>query len=187
MTRLVHLAPESAAKRIRRNGIAPTRARHPMHGYDRFVWAFPRLQSYAVSHQWLRELKRNGARTLVAVDIAMADDQPVLVGHFGSEPQLATASRAAGLVRAAPDPRGYEILVPRRIEAREIVRIRNLTQGIGWRYFPDAKAADRRPCDCPVCVPSGEIKGQRYRSRIPALQARWDTRRTASSSNVSDE
>jgi hypothetical protein len=179
MPRLIHLAPETASKRIRRNGIAPRRIKHKVEGFDRLVWVFPQLPSYTLSHQWLRELKRSGARTLVAVDLDIAGDELVLVGHFGRLPQRMTADEAVALIRGQADPRGYEMLIPRRVEPAEIVRLRTLAQGIGWRYWPEAKAADRRPCDCPACVPRGEIMGQRYRARIGELRRRWEAKRTS--------
>src|SRR5262245_58890118 len=87
MARFIHLAPEPLTKRIRRNGIQPTPARDwlarsGIDDVDRVVWAFPVTPSFTVSHQWLRELKRTGARTIVAATFRIADDEPVLAGHY---------------------------------------------------------------------------------------------------------
>jgi hypothetical protein len=81
-------------------------------------------------------------------------------------------------IRDMDDPQGGQVVIPRRIRAGEIVRTRPLPRAIGWRYSPDVKAADRRPCDCPVCAPQGEVKSKRYRDRIPLLARRWDERRS---------
>jgi hypothetical protein len=175
MTLFVHIAPEGVAKRIRRNGIqarrmAPDPANHPEH--RRVVWAFPVLPSYTLTYSWGRELKRSGAKTLAAAVFRLAEDAPVYVRHYTQAPRLVTAAEALDIIRAQADPRGYEIMVPRRIEAREIVRVHPLPRAIGWRYMPDAKAkAASIACDCPVCVPRGAIKRRRYLARIRAKSA----------------
>ncbi len=169
MPLLVHIAPENEARDIARRGIRATRWRpdpkgHPEH--DRVVWAFPVLDSYTLTHSWARELKRWGRSTLAAFTFRVDDGEPVYVRHFSNEALLSTAAEAVGLVRAAPDPRGYEIMLPRRIEASEIVRWRVLPKAIGWRYWPAAKNLPMRLCDCPCCLPRGEVRAQRYRERV---------------------
>ena len=71
-----------------------------------------------------------------------------------------------GLIGAMDDPRGLEIMVTRRIAPREIVRERTLPKAIGWRYMPWAKGRPMNTCDCPVCMPRGEVKAKRYRERV---------------------
>lgn len=178
MARLVHITADTDAARIRRHGI---RARRIggwfIAGEDRFVWAFPVLPSYTLTHQWSRELKRWGRHTLAAVTFAIDDGETVYVRHFTGQPLAVTCAEAIGLIRAVDDPRGYEILVPRRIEPREIVGCRTLPQAVGWRYWPEAKLSERIACDCSACAPRAEVKARRYRERIPLLQARWQARR----------
>lgn len=173
---LVHLAPDSRSKAIRRSGIAPTRLDGWHASYDRYVWAFPLLESFTASHQWMRELKRSGARTLAAIVFRIGDDEAVLVGHYRETRVAMRAAEAVAAVRRAASPLGYEILVPRRIHPREILRMYVPRRAIGWRYFPEAKNAGRYPCDCPVCLPRGEVKARRYRDRIGELQRRWEGR-----------
>lgn len=177
MPTLVHLTPESNLKAIRRSGLAPTR-RDGWHTiYDRFVWAFPVLESYTLTHQWMRELKRHGARTLAAVRIRIPDDEPVLVGHFRAARTMMSAAEAVGVIRDAESPLGYEIMIPRRIAPHEIVDASVPRRAFGWRYFPEVKAARRYPCDCPVCMPRSEVKAARYRRRIGDMQQRWEQSR----------
>ena len=57
MPLFVHLTPEKQAKRIRRAGIRGCPG----------VYCLPVGPDYYVSHQWLRELKRRGQRTIVGV------------------------------------------------------------------------------------------------------------------------
>src|SRR5262245_682575 len=105
MPRLIHLAPEPLAKRIRRNGIQPRRiparsATGALHGVDRLVWAFPVTPSFTLSHQWLRELKREGARTIVAIDFRIPGDEPVFARHYNERPRAMAAAEAVGLILA---------------------------------------------------------------------------------------
>ena len=177
MPSLVHITPEPNAARIRRNGIGPSRAWHAVDGCDRFVWAFPVLESYTISHQWSRELKRLGARTLAAVTFRVPDAELVFARHYRETPTPFSAAAAVGHIRAAPSPLGYEILLPRRVRPSEIIRIRVLAKPVGWRYWPEAKTEDRWPCECPMCAPRGEVKARRYRARLPELQKRWEDKR----------
>lgn len=176
MPRLVHIAPLAEARKIRRNGIRARKVSGWIDGYDRFVWAFPVLPSYVLTHSWMRELKRMGTTSLVAVTFKIGDEEPAFVRHYREQPQAMTAAAATGVIHARPDPRGYEIVVPRSIDPREIVRIAVLPRGIGWRYMPEAKSTDRWPCDCPMCVPRGEVNARRYRMRLPELQRRYEER-----------
>ncbi|WP_295557560.1 hypothetical protein [uncultured Hyphomicrobium sp.] len=176
MPLFVHIAPEPLAKRIRRSGIAARRLDAAYNGFDRLVWAFPVMESYTLTHQWARELKRLGARTLVAVTFRVPDTEPVLAHHYNDEPRLMKAAEAVAAIRAMSDPRGGQVVIPRRIEPQEIVRVTPLPRTFGWRYFPGVKSADRRPCDCPMCAPRGEVKAKRYRDRLPLLARRWDAR-----------
>jgi len=44
---------------------------------------------------------------------------------------------------------GVQVLVPRRIIPKEILRVRNLPQLVGWRHYPDAHG--HRPWACACC------------------------------------
>jgi hypothetical protein len=159
----VHLAPEHSVARIVRNGIRRSRARAPL---PSGVFAMPVGPSFFASHQWLRELKRSGVRTIAAVYLRIADDEPVWFGHFGQAHVPMRASEAAAELAAATaagTAAGLEVLIPRRIEASEIMRTRTLRQVIGWRYYPGAHGA--RPCGCPACLPRGEIRSRAIRAR----------------------
>ncbi len=171
MPLLVHIAPGNAAGSIRRNGIAPTRWRPDSGdgtGHDRGVWAFPILPSYELTHSWSRELKRFGNTTLTTVTFRLPDSELVLAHHFRDAALPMTAAKACGLILAATDPRGYEIIVPRRIWPREIVRLLPLRRPVGWRYWPEAKGKPMPLCDCPVCARKDEVKSRRYRERLRA-------------------
>jgi hypothetical protein len=109
----------------------------------------------------VRELKRGGQRTLVAIQFWMDDEEPVWVGHYNRPHVHTTASAAVKLIMDAPDPEGYEVIVSRSIAPSELRKVRAVPQGIGWRYMP--KAHLRRPCPCPWCM-RGDTKAQRRRA-----------------------
>jgi hypothetical protein len=125
----------------------------------------PVTPSYYASHQWLRELKRGGERTLVGIHFRLAGDEPVWVGHYGHAHLELPVGRAIRLFLQQADPLGYEFLVPRRIEPGEIVAVRTVPQVVGWRYHPGAHG-QRPTCACPFCLPPGSIKSRKLRARL---------------------
>ena len=74
MPLLVHLCPERVAPKVLRQGIRGVRWSYA----DEAVFAMPWLPDYFTTHQWLRELKRRGDRTILAVDFRLSDEEPVL-------------------------------------------------------------------------------------------------------------
>ena len=161
---LVHIGDARAIQSFRRSGIHISRSRRSDHPSG--VFAMPVLQDYFTSHQWLRELKRKGARSFIGVYFRIADDEPVVVGHFREAHTAMPAARAARLIMDAADPRGYQVVVPRRIEAREVHAVRTVHRVVGWRYYPEAKGR-KVFCRCKVCT-RGEIKGRRLREAYDA-------------------
>ncbi len=64
---------------------------------------------------------------------------------------------------------GFQIVLPRKVTKKEILKIKNLPQTIGWRYFPEAHSKPR--CLCPACLPKGlafnnKLKENKYYSLI---------------------
>ncbi len=158
---LVHLAPEKVAKAIRRTGI---RAASAGYGTPSGVFCMPILPDHFASYQWLRELKRGGQRTLVAVTFRLRSDEPAWFGHYGRPHAETTVGRAIGAMMTATDALGFEVVVPRRIRSDEILRVRTPRQVVGWRYQPNAHRTP--PCPCRVCLPKGTINSSRVRRRL---------------------
>jgi HEAT repeats len=156
MALFVHLTAEKNVRGILRSGISMANRRG--------VFCLPMLPSYVISHQWLRELRRRGQRTFVAVDFRIADDEPVSVGHYARAAREMTAAQAIAVIRQQTDPRGYEVVVPRAIARGELHRVRHVNQVTGWRYAPDQHG--NRPCACPVCLPRGAFKAADIRARF---------------------
>jgi hypothetical protein len=146
MAMFVHLAPLKVADAIRRNGINRLRKNLvPEPG----IYACPVVRNVYVSHQWLRELKRRGAGPIVGVYFRIPDDQAVWVAHYRNAHQCMSAAEAVGIIMHAAEPEGFEVIIPRKIDASEIHKIRTLRQVVGWRYFPGAHG--NKPCGCPYC------------------------------------
>ena len=75
-----------------------------------------------------------------------------------------TASEAVAVFMTAENREGWEVVIPRRIEAKEIHRTKVLPQVLGWRYFPAAKG--KPPfCPCEYCT-RGDFAARRLRARF---------------------
>jgi len=159
MAQFIHLADERLAKRIEKMGIKPSAHWRTK---VKYVFAVPVLKDFMVSHQWLRELKRRGMRTLVAVQFRLPDEEPVRVGAYNEEPIETTAVGAVRVFRAHTSPLGLEVTIPRKIVPGEIMRVYEPTQLVGWRFYPGAKG--KKPCSCPYCS-RGDINARRLRLR----------------------
>jgi hypothetical protein len=162
MAEFVHVTTARAARHIQRSGIA---AHSSGRAGGRGVYCMPVLPSFTLTYQWVRELRRWHPGVLVAVHLRLPGEEPVTVGRYGDRPRKVTATQAVAVVRELDDPRGYEVFVPRAITASEVRRVRDVPQGVGWRYLPGAHG--RRPCMCPACLPRGEYKVARLRRRFP--------------------
>jgi len=183
MAEFVHITRAKSARRIQCSGVA---ARSHGSAGERGVYCMPVLPSFTLTYQWVRELRRWHSGVLVAVNLRLPDDEPVTVGRYGASPHEAIAAQAVAAVRKLDDSRGYEVFVPRAITITEVRRIRDVPQGVGWRYLPAAHG--RRPCPCPACLPRGAYKVARLRRRFPydepprpksELMARLETATTA--------
>lgn len=157
----VHLAPETRTAQIRRNGIG--RLHKSSGSQPTGVYAVPVTRNFYLSHQWLRELKRRGQGPIAGVYLRIPDDEAVWVGHYGQAHQQMSAAEAVA-VFMAESREGWEVIIPRRIEAKEIHRIRSLPQVIGWRYHPGANGSPPF-CTCKFCI-GGDYGSARLRARL---------------------
>ena len=163
----VHLTSHRNLPSIRRRGITI-----PRRGES--VFALPVTRSFYVSHQWLRELRRQDRGTMVGVYFRIPDDEVVQVGHFNSPHVETTAAEAVALMldaeqrdpaaarerdrgskavqrgRQLPSsPEGYQVCIARKVQPSEIIRVAMLPQVVGWRYKPGANGTP--PCACICC------------------------------------
>ena len=158
---LTHLASEKDTKSIDRTGIKAVSSGHRT---PKGVFCMAITPNYFATHQWHRELKRRGQRTMVAVDFRLSSDVRTWFGHYGRPHSETTVGRAIHMLMETEDSRGFEFIIPRPIRKDEIIRIRMIRQVIGWRYKPDAHG--RKPCPCRVCLPRGTIKSSHLRRRL---------------------
>lgn len=170
MATFVHIADQRMARRILRGGIhaaalAAQAAKAPRCG----VFCVPVVASFQMTFQWLRELKRRGHRSSCGIQFRIGDEEPVLVGHYNEVPQEMTAAQSVALFLQAEDARGLQVVVPRTITAREIIRIRSVPQVTGWRFYPAAKGSR------PLWPANGATNASRLRRRIDQLnKSPWD-------------
>lgn len=162
MAMFVHLAPEARSSLIRRNGIR--RLRKPFGACPSGIFAVPVVRSFFVSHQWLRELKRHNTGAIVGIYFRIPDEDIVWVGHYNENHRLMTASDSVREFDNADDRQGWQVVIPRRIEAKEIHRIRTLPQVVGWRFSPTSKG--KKPfCTCKFCT-RGQYGARKLRDRL---------------------
>lgn len=158
MAMFVHLALESKVPLICRNGIR--RLRRAFGTFPGGVFAVPVTRNFYVSHQWLRELKRRNAGPVAGVYFRIHDDEQVWVGHYGQAHQWMSAAEAIAEFSASESRDGWEVVIPRRIDASEIHRTRLLPQIVGWRYKPGSHG--NKPCGCDFCQ-RGQYGAKRLR------------------------
>jgi hypothetical protein len=162
MSVFVHLTSSRNIPPIRRSGIALPSGRPSFRG----IFAVPVGRNFYLTHQWLRELRRWQPSSVVAVYFRPPDDELVRVGCYGTDHRQMTANKAAAfamtLAHIAPTApskpslrghtialSGFQVIFNRRIQPREILRIKPVPQTVGWRYFPGSNGTP--PCTCPYC------------------------------------
>ena len=155
MVSFIHIADKNHEASILKNGISAAKRGTGVRG----VYAAPVVPDFAITHQWARELKRRGVRTLICVQFKIPNDELVWVGGYNGEKSEMSASEAAGAFLSHTGAIGLEVVVPRKIMPKEIARVYLAPRITGWRYHPEAKG--KKPfCHCKFCN-RGEIRAQR--------------------------
>src|SRR5262249_812417 len=146
MPQFVHLADSKMVSRIARIGISTTTTWTNGKG----VYCTPVSRYYFRTHQWLRELKRRGTKSMHAVQFDLPARTMVLIGRFQQDHIPVTAAEAAKIFDEHKDALGLEVIVPHRVPKSAIRRIYVPSQVLGWRFYPEAK--HRKPfCGCKYC------------------------------------
>lgn len=156
MPTLVHLTDEKNSEKIRSSGIS-------MGKNGLGIFAMPVLPNFYVSHQWLRELKRSGAKTFVGVYFKAPSSEMVYAGKYNQRHRHIPLGEAIKEIMESEDPLGYELIFNRKIASSEIFKLKHLPQKIGWRYAPQSH--NTKPCNCEYCL-KGTIKGKRTQERL---------------------
>ncbi len=171
MPAFVHLTSEDNTKNIEKNGLRIDKIHYD--NVSKGIFCMPVIDDFFSTHQWLREIKRFNKKNIVGVYFRIPDNEPVWYGFYNEEHKHANAGLAIKDFIESPNRLGYQVIITRKITPKEIVRIKNLPQLIGWRYFPDAHG--RKQCLCPACLGRGEykasvVKEQRYYELISKLR-----------------
>lgn len=170
MTMLVHLCDARDVMSIRRSGIKGverTLGGTPAVALAKAVFAMPVLPNFYASHQWLRELKRRGMRSISGVYFRARADMMVYVGRYSLEHRFVPLGHAAGLIMHDPDPVGMQIIIPSSISSKAIQAVREVPQVTGWRYYPDSHKR-LWTCMCEYCCDSlkGDIKAKLHLRKL---------------------
>jgi hypothetical protein len=156
MTQFVHLFDSKIINRIAKGGIlaAKTRLDH-----EKGFYCTPVSMDFYRTHQWLRELKRSGVRSMHAVQFNLAPNMMVWIGRYNGDYIKVTAAAAAKIFHEHDNGLGLEVIVPKNLPKSSITRIYQPTQVAGWRIHPQAKG--KKPfCGCRYCN-RGEINAYR--------------------------
>lgn len=127
MPTFVHVTSEDLAKKARRGGLRPGKKGRELEG----VFAMPVTPDFQVTHQWVRDMKQWRPGRIVGIYFRIPDDELVHVGNYRGPHEAMSAAQAAAHLMAQTSMSGVEVIIPRRIEAKEILRIRNLPQLVG--------------------------------------------------------
>lgn len=155
--RLLHLAPASRERGIRRAGLkgtkvtllAPAGAAVEL---PHAVFAMPVVFDFWTTFQWLRELRRWHGERLIAVYFRLPDGEAVHAGRYGEPHAVMTASAAAAWV--SKNPAGAEVVIPHGVAAGNVLGIKQVPQLVGWTGVPEE--SKKLGCVCPACLPRGD-------------------------------
>jgi hypothetical protein len=81
MPTLVHLADERASNKILIGGVKAGKN-------GKGIYCMPVLQNFFITHQWLRELKRSGAKTFIGVYFKLDSSEMVYAGNMESSTNI---------------------------------------------------------------------------------------------------
>ena len=124
-----------------------------------------------ISHQWLRELKRGGAKTLVGVYFKIKSTENIWFGKYTGNHQYKEVGKALKEFKKEEDKLGFEFLIERKIEPNEISKIKSLPQNVGWRYSPNSHET-KLSCGCPICISRGGIKSKIKREKFEGAKGK---------------
>ena len=142
----VHITSEENAGKVRRSGLRFDKPKGPRQWG---VFAMPVTPSFQITHQWVREVKQWRRGAMVGVYFRLPDSEVVWVGRYNEVHQQMTAAQAVALVMAETTMTGVQVIIPRRILRKEILRVRRVPQVVGWRHYPEAHG--KRPWACECC------------------------------------
>ncbi len=160
MPTFVHITCEVVAKKAKTGGLKPNRKSNRS---TTGVFAMALTPNFQITHQWVREVKQWRRGTMVGVYFKIPDSEMVWIGRYNQEHRQVTAAEAASMVMAETTMTGIEVIIPRSIHPKEIIRVRILPQLVGWRHYPEAHG--KRPWACECCQ-KGAYGSRKIRARL---------------------
>lgn len=174
----MHITNEENQRSLKNTGIKTGK-------YNNIVYFMPVLNDYLISHQWARELKRSGVRNYIAVYFKLDSDEKIWFGKYSEEHKKMPLNSAIKLFLDQEDKLGYEFFIERKIEVKEITKIRHIPKPMGWRYEPHAHG--KEPCPCPVCIQRGGFKTNKLREDDSHSISRLEAKEIIAKSNDDDD
>ena len=178
MAVLVHITSVENDKSICQSGIK-------LGKYNNIVYFMPHMKEYLISHQWARELKRSGIKNFIAVDFKIPTEETIWFGKYTEGHKELPLKEAIELFMSLEDKLGYEFFIERKIEAKEVMKVRHIPKPMGWRYEPASHG--KEPCPCPMCIQPGGYKTNKLKEKHKATYSRKEAREILLHSNAEDE
>ena len=142
MAAFVHFTDEKNKGAIIKNGIR------------RGLFCVPVISDYYAVNQWVREIKQySSGNIIIAIYFKIPDNEKVLCGKYNAKQIEMPAVMAHKTFLSLEDRMGFQVCINRKILKSEIVKVKYVSQKIGWRHFP--KSHERRRCLCPACLTKG--------------------------------
>jgi len=177
MARLVHITAEENEKKILNSGIKPNKFG--------LVYFMPHMDSMIISHQWARELKRFGIKNFIAIDFKLPKDEMVWYGKYSRQYKLLPLNQAISLFMKEVDKLGFEFFIERKIEIKEIKKVKQIPKPMGWRY--QSHAHGTKPCTCPMCIQSGGYKTNALKEKPEFTMSRTEAKEIIANSSDEDD
>jgi hypothetical protein len=154
----VHLTQAKSKSNILRNGVKKSKIHDE--GADNGVFCMPVINDFFATHQWLQEIKRFEKKNLIAIYFRVKNHEILSYGQYNNKPYSGSASEATRAFMDLEDKMGFQTIIPRSIKPSEIIKIKESTQMIGWRFYPEAKG--RKLCLYPACLGRGGINQTKF-------------------------
>ena len=146
MAMFTHIFAADDRAKIAKNGITVSKVSWRKRNG---VFLCPVTEDYYYTHQWKRELKRHQNVPKLAVRVRLPDNEPVFIGKYNEEHLEVEASVAIKIAMEHESPGGLEVILPRSVKPKELMKFYKPNENVGWRFMPDSHS--NKPCWCLYC------------------------------------
>ena len=171
MAVFVHFTDENNKNSIIKNGIKLETIHYD--NINRGIFCMPVIPDFYATHQWVRELKQyKSGNEIIAVYFKIPDEELVFCGKYNEAIIETKASESHNKFINLDDKMGFQTIIGRKIFPKEITKVKNIPQTIGWRHFPNSHK--RKRCLCPACLTKGSynsinLKKKKLKERFKKL------------------